>query len=844
MNVNFRIVAHAMALCLLGGGFGLQAVPPKGHHQGSVPGTGAPSVDFVMTFAGAPSTVYLIGNHFGQSPGAIRIFINNRPLSFEAMVLRSEQCIVIPAFPHEAIDNATGGFTLSLGVRGVETRRVLPMGPLEFPGPREVLAVLRDNPKFSPYLERMEQAFGQELAATEGAATSAAAAGRTSQPQSAPAGEDGAPFLYQALSFADTVQTVYLVGGGFQGTPGAVTLRINGVPLAAGAFEVVNDTCLAITSFPFNLIDRTGTYRIEVALHGQPAPGLTCRRPPILRSLAHALESHIGNMDPSRHRARLLQAFQPAAASSSSRLPEHPLLTGPLPVLVTPADPGHLRSSARPATAAAAMAWQGPAGQDVPASAFQPMDLGPMAVRTTLPLAVPPASRQVLAPTALKGQETGGIQPSQAPVLPSLRRFLPTGAAPAHPGGGTNPAQVIPRIPARGDLSRQGSAESGLRQIAAMAPPAVGMLPATVFRTIATLHPAPAGAALDEEDSEDEEGSEDEEASEDELSAQSSSDGEHEADGEDSAPDEGPTGAERKDNTAAAGPSAPAAMGPRPRSDLPRKDRHEYEAQALLKAWFKAHLDHPYPKDAEKRALAIATKMNLSQVSDWFTNTRKRWWWEHPTNPVLNEWRALGRPPAMNKARKPARDRAASGPSAKLVPGKRKPMAPRSSASPIDQPQAFTPHATDVLTRWAVDHLAHPYPSVAQKTDLAVAAQVSFDQVTHWYINYRSRHWKYDLNLPDVQKNPSTSSVYLSKREREALATSAAAAASAPSAQPAPGPSQSQDRERGRASAAASAARGRKRGPGRVAAKAQAAQDDSDPDYDPDEEPPSKRRQR
>ena len=85
----------------------------------------------------------------------------------------------------------------------------------------------------------------------------------------------------------------------------------------------------------------------------------------------------------------------------------------------------------------------------------------------------------------------------------------------------------------------------------------------------------------------------------------------------------------------------------------------------MLKAWFKARLDNPFPTPAEKRALVLATGMTMNQCDHWFSNTRKLWWWEHPSNPVLNEWRALGRPPAKGGAPKPGKGRAAAPPSAK-----------------------------------------------------------------------------------------------------------------------------------------------------------------------------------
>ena len=51
-------------------------------------------------------------------------------------------------------------------------------------------------------------------------------------------------------------------------------------------------------------------------------------------------------------------------------------------------------------------------------------------------------------------------------------------------------------------------------------------------------------------------------------------------------------------------------------------------AVAVLRAWMMSpeHVDHPYPSDEEKAALAAQTGISTKQVSIWFTNARKRIW--------------------------------------------------------------------------------------------------------------------------------------------------------------------------------------------------------------------------
>lgn len=49
---------------------------------------------------------------------------------------------------------------------------------------------------------------------------------------------------------------------------------------------------------------------------------------------------------------------------------------------------------------------------------------------------------------------------------------------------------------------------------------------------------------------------------------------------------------------------------------------------AILKAWMLSaeHVEHPYPTDAEKEALALQCGISVRQVSVWMTNARKRIW--------------------------------------------------------------------------------------------------------------------------------------------------------------------------------------------------------------------------
>ena len=52
---------------------------------------------------------------------------------------------------------------------------------------------------------------------------------------------------------------------------------------------------------------------------------------------------------------------------------------------------------------------------------------------------------------------------------------------------------------------------------------------------------------------------------------------------------------------------------------------------AILLEWLTDHYAHPYPASAEKTILIERTGLEIQQLSNWFTNARKRIW-----NPSAN----------------------------------------------------------------------------------------------------------------------------------------------------------------------------------------------------------------
>ncbi|QDS69323.1 hypothetical protein FKW77_003326 [Venturia effusa] len=58
----------------------------------------------------------------------------------------------------------------------------------------------------------------------------------------------------------------------------------------------------------------------------------------------------------------------------------------------------------------------------------------------------------------------------------------------------------------------------------------------------------------------------------------------------------------------------------------PRKRRGNLpkEATKVMKEWFAAHKDSPYPSEEQKQMLVSQTRLNMSQVNNWFINARRR----------------------------------------------------------------------------------------------------------------------------------------------------------------------------------------------------------------------------
>ncbi|GAB7351519.1 hypothetical protein MBLNU459_g2160t2 [Dothideomycetes sp. NU459] len=68
----------------------------------------------------------------------------------------------------------------------------------------------------------------------------------------------------------------------------------------------------------------------------------------------------------------------------------------------------------------------------------------------------------------------------------------------------------------------------------------------------------------------------------------------------------------------------------RKRSNLPK------QSTEIMKKWFDENMQNPYPSEEQKRHFAAVAGINLTQVSNWFINHRRRC-------PELREKRDKGR---------------------------------------------------------------------------------------------------------------------------------------------------------------------------------------------------------
>ena len=148
----------------------------------------------------------------------------------------------------------------------------------------------------------------------------------------------------------------------------------------------------------------------------------------------------------------------------------------------------------------------------------------------------------------------------------------------------------------------------------------------------------------------------------------------------------------------------------------------------ILKAWFLAHVANPYPSEAEQLRLAEETQLSVSQVNNWFNNTRARRWTAYLREVQANNQNPNGGGPL---------ELAAAG-------------------QPLPMNQAFA-----ILTAWFIANVGDPFPSEATKERLVEETQLSYSQVNSWFINTRARRWTALRAEAQAQGNPQQQNAHM-----------------------------------------------------------------------------------
>jgi hypothetical protein len=56
-----------------------------------------------------------------------------------------------------------------------------------------------------------------------------------------------------------------------------------------------------------------------------------------------------------------------------------------------------------------------------------------------------------------------------------------------------------------------------------------------------------------------------------------------------------------------------------------KRDNLTEEAKAVMMGWINDHIANPYPTKEEKEELSLRTGLTTVQISNWFTNARRRY---------------------------------------------------------------------------------------------------------------------------------------------------------------------------------------------------------------------------
>ncbi|XP_061186323.1 uncharacterized protein LOC133194371 [Saccostrea echinata] len=174
-----------------------------------------------------------------------------------------------------------------------------------------------------------------------------------------------------------------------------------------------------------------------------------------------------------------------------------------------------------------------------------------------------------------------------------------------------------------------------------------------------------------------------------------------------------------------------------PNSKRTRTDSTGLDSTQVLTSWYQSHIQYPYPTDEEVQELVKMSGLTHKQVKKWMANKRVR---------CFNTLSITGNQHPI-----------------KFKNIKKK-------ETPAFQPMPS--ESRDILNQWYTANQSHPYPTEAQREELAAKTGLTVQQVKRWLSNKRSRANNTRRQIPNyfINKFPEYSQqVELVSRSREFL---------------------------------------------------------------------------
>jgi len=181
-------------------------------------------------------------------------------------------------------------------------------------------------------------------------------------------------------------------------------------------------------------------------------------------------------------------------------------------------------------------------------------------------------------------------------------------------------------------------------------------------------------------------------------------------------------------------PPVPLVFAPSPRYSMPPVQHAATESDAsvrlpesaklLLTSWYETHIRHPYPQPDELSQLVMMTGQSKRKILKWLANRRARTGNTLPHNGSVHPRKII----KIRQLRQQADE---------VEPNHDDQAARRGSRQ---RSSRFLPEpVVDGLQRWYSDHLGYPYPTDAEKRQLAEQLGTTVVKVTNWFANKRNR---------------------------------------------------------------------------------------------------------